>query len=129
LVVNDNRDAAATLAVLRRISGNDVRTVHDGREAVAQARDFRPDLVILDIGLPGLDGYEVARAIRQEPWGKNAVLIATTASDREADRQRSIEAGFDHCLVKPVEPQALLSILSSLQQSAAARSRPATAPG
>jgi PAS domain S-box-containing protein len=120
LVVDDNRDAAATLAMLLRMNGNDVRTVHDGREAVTEAREFRPDLAILDIGLPGLTGYEAARVIRQESWGAGVVLIAITGWAQDVDRQRSMEAGFDHHLVKPVEPAALLSILVSLQQSAAA---------
>jgi len=121
LVVDDNRDAAATMAMLLRISGNDVRTVHDGREAVDEAREFRPDVAILDIGLPGVDGYAAARTIRREPWGAGVVLIAVTGWGQETDRERSKEAGFDHHLVKPVEPAALVSILSSLQQTAAAR--------
>jgi len=128
LVVDDNRDAAATMAMVLRISGNDVRTVHDGREAVDEAREFRPDVAILDIGLPGVDGYDAARTIRREPWGTGVVLIAVTGWGQDADRERSREAGFDHHLVKPVEPAALISILSSLRQTASAtRSAPRTA--
>ena len=128
LVVDDNRDAAATLAMLLRLNGNDVRTVHDGREAVIEAQEFRPDLAILDIGLPGLTGYEAARAIRQEPWGTGVVLIAVTGWAQDVDRQRSMEAGFDHHLIKPVEPTALLSILASLQRTAAATRGSGPAP-
>ena len=128
LVVDDNRDAAATMAMVLRISGNDVRTVHDGREAVDEAREFRPDVAILDIGLPGGDGYAAARTIRREPWGAGVVLIAVTGWGQETDRERSKEAGFDHHLVKPVEPAALVTILSSLQQTAAANRAAAPAP-
>src|SRR5262245_36513458 len=124
LVVDDNRDAPAAMAMVLRIGGNDVRTVHDGREAVDEAREFRPDVAILDIGLPGVDGYEAARAIRREPWGAGVVLIAVTGWGQDTDRERSKLSGFDHHLVKPVEPAALVSILSSLQQTAAASRTP-----
>jgi signal transduction histidine kinase/CheY-like chemotaxis protein len=117
LVVDDNADAAASLAMLLRLMGNDVRTAHDGLEAVALAEEFRPDVALLDIGLPRLNGYEAAREIRRRPWGGTMVLIAATGWGQEADRQRSKEAGFDHHLVKPVDPAALTRLLASLEQA------------
>jgi signal transduction histidine kinase len=97
LVVDDNLDSAATLSILLRTSGHETRTAQDGLEAVAAAGEFRPDVVILDIGLPKMNGYEVAQAIRREPWGgERAVLIAMTGWGQESDKHRSREAGFDH---------------------------------
>jgi PAS domain S-box-containing protein len=114
LVVDDNRDAAETLSALLEITGNEVRIAHDGLEAVQLAGECRPDVVLLDIGLPKLNGYEVAQKIREEPWGKGTVLVALTGWGQEEDRRRSQEAGFDHHMVKPVEPEALLRLLTSL---------------
>src|SRR5581483_629934 len=114
LVVDDNRDAAASLGMLLRLMGNDVRTAHDGEEAVARADEFRPDVVLLDIGLPKLNGYEAARRLRDRPWGRRAVLIATTGWGQDQDRHRSRDAGFDHHLVKPVDPADLLRLLAPL---------------
>jgi signal transduction histidine kinase len=114
LVVDDNRDAAETLAELLGLTGNDLRTAHDGVEAVEVASGFRPDVVLLDIGLPRMDGYEVAQKIREQPWGRDMVLVAVTGWGQEEDRRRSREAGFDHHLIKPVEPDALLKLLASL---------------
>ncbi len=118
LVVDDNRDAAASLGMLLRIMGQDVRTGHDGLEAVRLAEEFRPEVVLLDIGLPGLSGHEAAQRIRQEPWGRGMVLIAATGWGQEADRRLSQEAGFDHHLVKPVDPAALVDLLASLGRAA-----------
>jgi CheY-like chemotaxis protein len=114
LVVDDNRDAAATLAMMLRISGNEVRSAHDGGEAVRAADEFRPQVVLLDIGLPIMNGYEVALAIRKEPWGKNVILIAVTGWGQEKDKRNSEAAGFDRHMVKPVDPQALLNTLAAL---------------
>ncbi len=121
LIVDDNRDAAASLGMLLRIAGHDVRTAHDGLEAVGAADGFRPDVVLLDIGLPRLNGYDVARRLRQQPWGQQAVLIAVTGWGQDGDRQRSKEAGFDHHMVKPVDPSALLDLLTTLARTAATR--------
>lgn len=114
LVVEDEWISAASLERLQRLKGHDVRTAHDGLEALAAAEAFRPHVVLLDIGLPEMTGYEVAHRIRQQPWGQGMVLIALTGWGQEADRQRSTQAGFDHHLVKPVAPAALLHLLTSL---------------
>jgi len=114
LVVDDNRDSAESLSLLLQTLGNDVRTAHDGLEAVELAKEQQPELVLLDLGLPGLNGYEVAREIRRLPWGKGTVLIALTGWGQEEDRRRSAEAGFDHHLVKPVDTVRLRSILASI---------------
>jgi PAS domain S-box-containing protein len=116
LIVDDSRDGANSLALLLRIMGNDTRTAYDGQEGVAVSGQFRPDVVLLDIGLPKLNGYEACRRIREQPWGKDIVLIAVTGWGQEEDRRRSREAGFDHHMVKPVDPQALMKLLAGLQQ-------------
>jgi DNA-binding response OmpR family regulator len=118
LVVDDNLDAAATLGMLLRMAGHDARTAHDGLEALSVASGFRPHVVILDIGLPKLNGYDAARRIREQTWGKGAVLIAMTGWGQEGDRHRSKAAGFDHHMVKPVNPTALMKLLASLEQTA-----------
>jgi signal transduction histidine kinase len=114
LVVDDNRDAASSLAMLLKIMGNDVRTAYDGEEAVDAAVEFRPDVVLCDIGLPKMNGYEVARTLRQATWSKNMALIAVTGWGQDEDRRKSEEAGFDRHLVKPVDPQALMKLLAGL---------------
>jgi PAS domain S-box-containing protein len=116
LIVDDNRDSADSLVLLLRLLGNDTRTAYDGQEGVAVAGEFKPDVVLLDIGLPKLNGYEACRRIRGQPWGKKAVLIAVTGWGQEEDRRRSHEAGFDHHLVKPVDPHDLMRLLAGLRQ-------------
>jgi CheY-like chemotaxis protein len=116
LIVDDNRDAADSLGMLLRLMGNDTRTAYDGQQGVDVAEEFRPDVILLDIGLPKLDGYEACRRIREQPWGKSAVLIAVTGWGQEDDRRRSHEAGFDHHMVKPVDPQDLMKLLAGLRQ-------------
>lgn len=111
LVVDDNRDAAGSLALLLRLEGNEVCTAEDGLTAIETASSFRPDVILLDIGMPRLNGHDAARRIRQQPWGRDVVLIALTGWGQEADRQRSHEAGFDHHLVKPVDLAALQALL------------------
>ncbi len=113
VVVDDNVDSAKTMAMLLKRFGHDVRTADDGPTALVAADRFRPDVVLLDIGLPGMDGYEVARTIRERPEFRGVVLIAITGYGRESDRNRSREAGFDHHLVKPVEFDNLLQILAA----------------
>jgi PAS domain S-box-containing protein len=118
LVVDDNRDAAESLAMMLHMMGNEVRTAHDGLEAVAAAEAFRPDVVLLDLGMPKLNGYAAARRIRQQPWGRDMALVALTGWGQDDDRRKSKEAGFDHHLVKPVEASALERLLAELQQQA-----------
>ncbi|WP_010583604.1 hybrid sensor histidine kinase/response regulator [Schlesneria paludicola] len=115
LVVDDNYDAAITLTMLLKSMGNEVRTAHDGEAAVQMAQEFRPEVVLLDIGLPKMNGYEVARAIRGEDWSEHSVLIAVTGWGQEDDKSRAAAAGFDRHLVKPVDPQSLMKILVNLQ--------------
>lgn len=114
LVVDDNRDSVTSLSMMLSIMGNDTRTAHDGLEAVEAAGAFRPDLIFLDIGLPKLNGYDACRRIRQQPWGKGMVIVALTGWGQEEDIRRSNEAGFNHHMVKPVEPKALEELLASL---------------
>ena len=115
LVVDDNRDAVTTLGMLLRMLGNEVRTAADGVEAVALAEAFRPDVTLLDIGLPKLDGYAAAQSIRRRSWGAGMVLIALTGWGQEVDKRRSQEAGFDQHLVKPVDPATLIQLLASFE--------------
>jgi PAS domain S-box-containing protein len=117
LIVDDNRDSADSLVMLLRLMGNDTRTAYDGQQGVDVAGEFRPDVMLLDIGLPKLDGYEACRRIRGEPWGKNVVLVAVTGWGQEEDRRRSHEAGFNYHMVKPVDPEALMKLLAGVQQA------------
>jgi PAS domain S-box-containing protein len=116
LVVDDNRDAALSLATLLRLQGHEVEVAHDGPSALELARSLRPALVFLDIGMPGMDGCEVARRLRQTPGLEKTVLAALTGWGQTEDRRRTAEAGFDHHLVKPPELRAVESLLASLQR-------------
>jgi PAS domain S-box-containing protein len=114
LIVDDNRDNADSLAMLLQIMGNETRTAYDGQQGVVAAGEFRPAVVLLDIGLPKLNGYEACRRIRQQPWGKDMLLIAVTGWGQEEDRRLSHDAGFDQHMVKPVDPQELMNLLTGL---------------
>ena len=114
LVADDNRDTAQTLAMLLRLDGHDVRAVHDGAEALAIGDAFHPQLLLLDIGMPMLDGYETARQVRGRTWGRNAQLAALTGWGQESDRRKALDAGFQHHLVKPAEPEALRAVIDSV---------------
>jgi signal transduction histidine kinase/CheY-like chemotaxis protein len=114
LIVDDNQDAAEWLATVLTLNGHETRVAHDGMEAIRAAERMLPDAVLLDIGLPGLDGYEVCRRIRKEPWGKNLVVVALTGWGQEEDRQKSREAGFNSHLVKPVDDEVIEKLLASL---------------
>jgi CheY-like chemotaxis protein len=103
LVADDSVDSALTLHALLSAAGHDVQAVHDGFAALQRAAEFRPHVLVLDIGMPGLNGYDTCRRIRAEPWGRNAVIIAVTGWGADEDRRRSREAGFDAHLVKPVD--------------------------
>jgi PAS domain S-box-containing protein len=111
LIVDDNADSARGLSRLLKLLGHEVRTAHDGLEAVAVAPAYRPDVVLLDIGLPGMDGYEVARQLRQDEACRGCTIVAVSGYGQEDDRRRGREAGFDHHLVKPIDPDALLNLL------------------
>jgi CheY-like chemotaxis protein len=112
LIVEDNLDAAESLAKYLRLGGHEVQVAFDGPAAIQVAAAFEPDVVLLDIGLPGLTGYEVARRLRQNPQLENAVLVALTGYAQAEDRHSAFEAGFDHHLAKPVDPNTLERLLA-----------------
>jgi len=120
LVVDDNPDAASSLATLVELLGHDVRTTYEGDAAIRLAETFRPHVLLLDIGMPGIDGYETCRRIRQNRWSKDMRCIAVTGWGQDEDRHRSAAAGFDEHLVKPVEPALLERVLGSVQSTAQA---------
>ena len=111
LVVDDNVDAAASTALLLRFLGHEVETAHDGKSALTAAASFHPEVALLDIGLPGMNGYDLAQALRACPEHRELVLVALTGYGKEEDRQRSFEAGFNRHLVKPVDPAAIAKLL------------------
>jgi len=115
LVVDDNRDAAESMSLLLQMWGHDVVFACDGPTALETAKRWQPEAVFLDIGLPGMDGYEVAERLRELPHTRGAVLVAITGYGQDDDRMRSRRAGIDHHLVKPVAPDALRSLIDSLQ--------------
>jgi CheY-like chemotaxis protein len=125
LIVDDSEDGAETLAMLLQFGGHETHKAHDGVEAIDLAEQLRPDAVLLDIGLPGMNGYEVCSRIRKEPWGKEMVLVALTGWGQEEDRLRSKEVGFDAHMVKPVDFRVLLELLASLPAATEAQSRSA----
>ncbi len=106
-------DAAESVAVLLRLLGHEVQTAHDGHSALAAVQSFRPEVVLLDIGLPGMDGFEVAKTLRAQPEYRELVLIAVTGYGQDEDRRQSQEAGFNQHLVKPVSPTVLAEILAT----------------
>jgi PAS domain S-box-containing protein len=114
LVVDDSRDAADTCATVLELSGHQVQTAYSGRRALELASTFRPHALLLDIGLPDVNGYELARTIRAAPWAEGMVLIAVTGWGQDEDRRRALEAGFDHHLTKPITAEKLESLLQSL---------------
>ena len=114
LVVDDSRDAADICAMLLELSGHRVQTAYSGHRALEVAEAFQPQVLLLDIGLPDMDGYQLARSIRSAPWGHSACLVAVTGWGQEQDRRRASEVGFDHHLTKPVEAEALDSLLRSV---------------
>jgi CheY-like chemotaxis protein len=111
LVVDDNRDVASSLAMFLQLKGHEVRVAHDGQKAIQMAEQFRPQTTLLDLGMPGMDGYEACRRIRSTAWGKHMQLIAITGWGQEEDRRKSAAAGFDAHLVKPVDLEALARLL------------------
>ncbi len=118
LVVDDHADAADSLAEMLRLMGHEVRTARDGLDGVSAAADFMPDVILLDIGMPKLNGYDACRRIREQPGGKDAVIVALTGWGQDEDKRRSREAGFDGHLIKPVEPAALEKLLAETKPRA-----------
>jgi PAS domain S-box-containing protein len=116
LVVDDNEDGADSLAMFLQIGGHEVKTAYDGEEAIATAEAFKPEVVLLDIGMPKLNGYEACRRIRQSDWGRDMVLIAQTGWGQDEDKRRTREAGFDQHLIKPVDPVALMRIVEQAKR-------------
>jgi CheY-like chemotaxis protein len=115
LLVDDNADAALALSMLLEALGHDVRTEHDGPRALTAIDDFRPDVIVLDIGLPGMSGLDVAREMRKHDATRNALLLALTGWGSAADRQEALDAGFDHHLTKPVTLAELETVLAGPQ--------------
>ena len=114
LVADDNRDSADSVAMLLQLDGHEVRVAYDGEEALSIAESGFPQILLLDIGMPRLSGYEVAERVRALPRGQNVVMIAATGWGQEEDRRRSVESGFDAHLVKPVDPPTLLRVIGEL---------------
>ena len=111
LVADDNRDSAECCATLLQLWGHEVEIAHSGRQALEAAESFRPDAVVLDIGMPEMNGYEVAARIRAAEWGRETILIAVTGWGQDEDKRRAMEAGFDHHLTKPIDPRCLETLL------------------
>ena len=114
LVVDDVSDAAYSLAMLCELFGAEAKVARNGVEALALAADFRPEVVLMDITMPHMDGYEAARRIRGEEWGPSVVLVALTGWGRRSDVDAALEAGFDGHLLKPVEADALVTLVTDL---------------
>jgi CheY-like chemotaxis protein len=117
LVVDDNQDAADSLAMMLRLQGHHVRVANDGVAALEIMKSYRPVLVFLDLGMPKMDGYEVARRLRRQPGLEHVRLAALTGWGQQEDRRRTAEAGFDHHFIKPVEPNAIEGLLAELKRS------------
>ncbi len=118
LIVEDEADTAEALEMILTMMGHQVRTAHSGLAALQTAKDHRPDVILLDIGLPELDGYQVAERLRETPDAmQNVVLVAMTGHGEAKDRQRAVRAGFDHHMVKPVDPRKLEQLLTSIARS------------
>ena len=117
LIVDDNRDAADSLNLLLVSMGQKVCVAYDGQCAISAAKTFEPDVVLLDIGMPNMSGYEVARALRTDASAAKTALVAVTGWGQEADRERAKEAGFSHHFVKPISEEALRSILTEVSSA------------
>ncbi|MDB6104298.1 MAG: luxQ 7 [Gammaproteobacteria bacterium] len=116
LVADDNRDAAQALALLLELEGYETEVAFDGSEAVDAAEQFRPQIVILDIGMPLMDGNKAAEQIRERPWGGWIHILALTAGNESHDRERAAAAGFDRYFVKPINPAAFLELIAQLSK-------------
>jgi CheY-like chemotaxis protein len=114
LVVDDNADSALSMAMMLSMMGHETRTAHDGEAAVSVAEEFRPHVILLDIGLPKLNGYEVAQQIRQHEWGVSMFLVAVTGWGQDEDRRKAREVGFDSHFTKPLSPAVLEELLVAI---------------
>jgi CheY-like chemotaxis protein len=123
LIVDDNRDNVASLRILLGMMGHDVHTAYDGLEGIETAGQVRPDVVLLDIGMPKLDGHETCRRIRSQHWGREMVLIAQTGWGQDEDRRRTSAVGFDYHLIKPVSHKALNEVLVEVMNGRASGGR------
>lgn len=112
LVIDDNQDAAQILGMVLEMSGHEVHLAYDGEQALAMARELLPEIALVDIGLPKLNGYGVAECIRAEPWGEKMVLIALTGWGHEDDKRRALAAGFNFHLTKPVDPDQVDALIA-----------------
>jgi CheY-like chemotaxis protein len=119
LVVDDNPDVVDTLKMLLEMNGNTAHAAYDGLEAVKVAEEIRPDVILLDIGLPKIDGYETCRRIRERDWGRRVMVYALTGLGQDDDLDRSRQTGFDMHLTKPVAPEVLLTVLAATPRAAA----------
>lgn len=117
LVVDDNRDSAALLGLVLKVLGNEIELAHDGLEAVATAQLYRPTIILMDLGMPKMNGYDAAREIRRHDWGKKMILVALTGWGQDEDKKRTHHAGFDFHLTKPAEPAAIQQILDSVRMT------------
>ena len=128
LIVDDNKAAADMLSIIVKMLGHKIRVASDGQQAVEVAAEFRPDVVLMDLGMPRMNGYDAARRIREQPWGRGVVLVALTGWGQDEDRRRTKEAGFDYHLVKPAEPADLQRLLSQARASVPPASEGSAAP-
>jgi CheY-like chemotaxis protein len=119
LIADDNQDGAETLGMLLQLDSHEVHLAHDGAAAFAMAERLRPDVAVLDIGMPGLTGYEVAERIRAEVWGRQMLLIAVTGWGQQSDKEKAQLAGFDHHLTKPMDPIELGRLFAGTRRNAA----------
>jgi len=124
LVVDDNRDGGESLAAMVKLMGHDARPVHDGPAALSAGAQWQPDLVIMDIGMPGMNGYDACVAMRATPWGRSALIVALTGWGQEHDRRRAEAAGFDRHVVKPIGVETLRTLCEDAQLSPQAASTP-----
>ena len=115
LIADDNADSAESMGMLLRLMGNDVRIANDGLEAVEQAATFQPDIVLMDIGMPRLDGYEAARRIRNQEWSRDTLLVAVTGWGPSDDNAEATAAGFDRHFTKPLDPAELRRLVSAVR--------------
>jgi len=118
LVVDDNRDAAMSLSMLVELLGYETQTAYDGQEALDVAEQFTPDVVLLDLGMPRMDGFEACRRMRERPWGSRVAVIAVTGWGQAEDQRRTEAAGFDRHLLKPVAADLMVEMLAKLDSAA-----------